>query len=141
MPAGWSTTHPSRAAFIADHASILMHGTGVQIDWENVDADDYADATTGKKTLPAGTRLGWSGGTEGLAVPRTDAIPGVGVLLTPAVEDDLAAPGGGMYGMIVGGALYENLLPGASGDPAVITPDEKTELGARFYWQQYGDTP
>lgn len=142
MP-GWTQTHPSRAAFVADDSAMVSHGTGVQIDWANVDAA-YLDAVTGKKVLPAGTRLGLLLGA-GKASPRVDTTnPAVGLLKTPAVQDDLSAPGGGMYGLWVGGPVYENLLPGAAGSPLVIDADEKAEMaaaGATFYFQQYGDTP
>jgi hypothetical protein len=144
MPAGWSRTHPSRASFIAAPESDMRdYGTGVQIDWDNVSAA-LADATTGKKVIPAGTRLGWSGAVEGLAIPRVEGTPAQGILKTPAVEDDLASPGGGMYGMYTGGPVWENLLPGAAGTPMLIEPDEKAGLvtaGCTFYYQQYGDTP
>jgi hypothetical protein len=140
---GWTTTHGSRTRPVADEKSIMRHGTGVQIDWTNV-AAGYLNATTGKKELPAWTVLGTLLGS-GKASPRVDGSnPAVGFLETPAVEGDTSAPGGGMYGMVVGGNLYENLLPEASGSPAVLNSDVKDELAANslgFYYQQYGDTP
>ena len=48
------------------------------------------------------------------------------------------------YGVIIGGSIYENLLPEASGDPAVIDSTYKTELqtagvGTGFAFFQYSD--
>jgi hypothetical protein len=142
--AGWTTSHPSRTRPVADEKSITRHGTGVEIDWANV-SSAYLNAATGKKEIPAWTVLGLLLGGGSKASPRADTTnPAVGFLETPAVEDALNVPAPGMYGMVVGGNLYENLLPEASGSPAVLTSDVKDELaaaGSRFYFQQYGDTP
>lgn len=143
MP-GWTTTHPSRTRPVADESSLVRHGTGVQIDWTNV-SSSFLNATTGKKELPAWTALGLLLGGGSKASPRVDTTnPAVGFLETTAIEDNPVAPADGMYGMVVGGNLYENLLPGASGSPAVLDTDVKDELAtnsAGFYFQQYGDTP
>jgi hypothetical protein len=139
---GWTTTNPSRAAFIADPHSIDRHGTGVQIDWTNV-SSAYEDAD-GHKVLPAGTVVGSLLGS-GKVSPRVDSTnPAVGILETGAREGNTASPGGGMVGMLVAGNLYENLLPEAAGTPKVLSSDVKSELaaaGCRFYFQQYADTP
>jgi hypothetical protein len=107
--------------------------------------DDEAIVTgSGKKTIRAGTRLGWLADAQGQAVPRSATVEAVGILETDAVEDDTAAPGGGMYGMLTGGEVYENLLPGATGDPMEIPAAEKTELAANsrgFLFVQYEDVP
>jgi hypothetical protein len=79
-------------------------------------------------------------------VPRA-ARPGsetsIGLLTTEALEDSQAAGLSG-YGLIVGGVVYENLLPEASGTPATINATYKTELqtagvGTGFAFVQYGD--
>lgn len=97
----------------------------------------------GKKTLKAGTVVGdlLGGGLVGPRVVSTN--PAMGVLETDATENDPAAPLSG-YGVIVGGYLYENLLPEASGSPAVLLTAMKTELNTAgaskgFLFTQYGD--
>ena len=67
--------------------------------------------------------------------------PAVGMLETSALEDDPVAAKSG-YGMIVGGRLYENLLPDATGSPKVLASAIKTELaasGTGFSFEQSGD--
>lgn len=141
--AGWTTTHPSRVRPVADEKSITRHGTGVQIKWADVDAA-YLDSVSGKKVIPAFTAIGTLLGA-GKASPRVaNTNPAVGYLETVAIQDDPAAPGGGMYGMVVTGNLYENLLPDATGSPLSLDQDIKDELvaaGGRFYYQTYTDTP
>jgi hypothetical protein len=140
MAAGWTSTHPSRAAFLAGPLHD-RHNSGIQIDWDNV-AAGYVDAVTGKKVLPAGTAVGLLLGT-GKASPRVDTTnPAVGLLETSAREDDTVAPGGGMYGMVVGGPVWENFLPDAVA--GVLPSDIKDELqaaGTGFYYQTFTDTP
>lgn len=136
---GWTTSHPSRAAFLAGPIHD-RHATGVQIKWADV-ADSYKDAT-GKKVLPAGTAIGTLLGS-GQASPRADGTnPAVGLLESSAREDDTTAPGGGMYGMIIGGPVWENFLPDAVA--GVLSQDIKDELqaaGTGFYYQTFVDTP
>lgn len=110
-------------------------------------ADD-AEASlpgTGAKRIKSGTvmcRL-----SAGKGVPRADR-PGSetasGFLETDAVEDDRSSALSG-YGHIIGGVLYENFLPEATGSPAVISSTYKTELqtagvGTGFGFLQYADT-
>lgn len=99
---------------------------------------------TGAKTIPAGTVMCQLSG--GKAVPRA-VRPGsetaAYLLETTATEGDKAAALSG-YGMIIGGAIYENLLPEASGSPATISSTYKTELqtagvGTGFAFMQYAD--
>ncbi len=54
--------------------------------------------------------------------------------------EDAPTNGRGMYGFYTGGGFYENLMSDAVGDPKEIPADYKTELGARFYFQKYGDS-
>jgi hypothetical protein len=135
-----TTYYPSRAAFIVDLQTITRDMGGRQIDWPNV-ADSYKNAE-GKKVLPAGTRVGELLGAGKISPRVVTTNPAFGILETDAVEGDLVAPLSG-YGVIRGGHLYENLLPGATGSPAVIASAEKTELAANsmgFLFSQYGDT-
>jgi hypothetical protein len=98
----------------------------------------------GKRAIKAGTVMAEL--SSGKIVPRA-ARPGsetsIGLLITEALEDSQAASLSG-YGLIVGGVIYENLLPEASGTPAVINATYKTELqtagvGTGFSFVQYGD--
>jgi hypothetical protein len=113
---------------------------GHQIDWANV-ADSYKNAD-GKKVLPALTAVGTllGGGKVSPRVVTTN--PAVGLLATAAVEGEDSAAATG-YGMFVGGAFYENLLPDATGGPPkTLDADIKTELeenGTGWVWRTYSD--
>lgn len=105
-------------------------------------ADTALVAGSGPKVIPAGTRMG-EAGTNGTIYPRVASTnPATCILATPAVED-AENHARSTYGVIRGGALYENLLPGATGTPKVILSAEKTELaaaGTGFAWLQYIDS-
>lgn len=98
----------------------------------------------GAHRIPAGTVV--AALSSGKVVPRS-IRPGsetaIGLLETDAVEGDRAAALTG-YGVVIGGAVYENLLPDATGDPAVLPSAYKTELqtagvGTGFAFMQYSD--
>jgi hypothetical protein len=129
-----SIANSLKPSFIADYNSMIL-GVGGQISWADV-PDSYKDGVTGKKSLPAGTLVAVipSGGTAGKLAPwDATAIDGVvtkfELLATRAAEDDQNAALSG-YGTIVGGVVYENLLPDASGSPRALTSDQKTALVA-----------
>jgi hypothetical protein len=111
-----------------------------------VDADvaTYPGAPgSGDKVLPAGTVVGELLGTGKVSPRVASTNPAVGFLETDAVENDPIAAKSG-YGMIVGGVLYENLLPDASGSPKVLASAIKTELNTAgvskgFRFEQYAD--
>ena len=96
----------------------------------------------GAKLLKAGTVVGnalTSGGAVSLRVVTTN--PAIGILETDAIE---GAEEQGLTGqsIIVGGVFYENLLPEATGSPAVLASAVKTELnanGSGFAFVQYAD--
>lgn len=119
---------------------------GHQIDWDNITAGSGvvpAVNAQGKKWLKAGTPVGDLAGS-GLIRPRADTTnPAIGLLRTTAVEDEPQAALSG-YGVVRGNAVvYENMLPGASGTPAVIDDDIKTELAANgvgWVFKQYVDS-
>lgn len=137
---GRTNFNASRAGFIADHHSIVRNN-GRQIDWANVSAS-YVDATTGKKVLPAGTVVGDLLSGTGKVSPRVvTSNPAIGILETAAVEDEKSAAVSG-YGIIIGGAVYETLLPDSSGSPRVLDPTIKSELnaaGTGFAFLAYSD--
>jgi hypothetical protein len=130
----------SRPGFIVDHSSINRN-SGRQIDWTAVNAS-FVDPATGKKKLPAGTAVGevTAGGKVAERVVTTR--PAIGLLASDAIEDDRSAALSG-YGVIIGGVVYENLLPDATGGPPpVLAAAIKTELnasGTGFVFEMYGD--
>ncbi len=105
-------------------------------------------AGTAAKTLPAGKAMVEL--ANGKIAPRSDR-PGseacAGFLEANAIEGDVSAAKTG-YGLIIGGALYENLLPDATGGTTGALPDAyKTELSnattpksTGFAFEQYADT-
>lgn len=113
------------------------------------DTAAYVPNYQAPKVVPAGTRMGVTGTTNGRMAPRTATNPAEFILLTDAVEPTGSAQAGhlnrGAYGVIRGGVLYENLLPGATGSPATINATEKTELqtagrGTGYAFVQYRDS-
>lgn len=135
----YTESNASRAPFVADRDS-LVHDSGHTIDWANVPVGTYGDA--GSQIIPAGTRMAKGPGV-GL-IPRSATAPAIGVLATDAHQKSASDAASG-YGLIKGGLLYENLLPGAAGSPAVIAAAEKTELntagvGTGFGLVQYADS-
>jgi len=119
---------------------------GHQIDWDNVTAGSGvvpALNAQGKKWLKAGTPVGNLLGS-GKIGPRVDTTnPAIGLLRTNAVEGEPQAALSG-YGVVRGNAVvYENMLPGASGTPAVLDQDIKDELAANgvgWAFVQYVDS-
>lgn len=98
----------------------------------------------GRKRVPAGTVMVEL--ASGKLVPRS-ARPGaetaVGILETDADQDSKTDSLSG-YGLILGGVLYENMLPDATGAPKVLPAAYKTELqtagvGTGFAFRQYED--
>jgi hypothetical protein len=65
-----------------------------------------------------------------------------GILETNATENSMTDSLSG-YGVIVGGVLFQNLLPDSTGTPKVLPAQYKTELdelGPGFYWSTYQDS-
>lgn len=109
-----------------------------------VSLDQAVVAGTGAKFLPAGTVVGTLLGA-GKASPRiVTTNPAVGILETNATDDPNAPDSYSGYGVIVGGVIFENLLPEASGGPPkVLASAVKTELAAAgmgWVWQAYSDS-
>lgn len=128
----------STPGFIADPGSVALN-TGRQVAFDELPAA-YDDAD-GNKLLPAGTIV--SELPDGRIVPRTDGIEyagdAIGILRTAAHEkSEVAALSG--YGVVIGGVVYENLLPD-HGDGSFDT--FKTELhaaGPGFRFETYEDS-
>lgn len=131
------------AAAAAGTTSLPVDATGTTI--EDGDAAIYPGS--GDKFIPAGKAMVEL--TGGKVVPRADR-PGsettMGFLETNAIENSVAAALTG-YGVIIGGVLFENLLPDATGGTTGALPDAyKTELmnatnprSTGFAFEQYQD--
>lgn len=141
-----TTTRTATAAFIAD-ANSIDRNQGRQIDWANVTAGAGvvpALNSAGKKWLRAGTAVGELLGTGKVSPRVVTTNPAIGFLETDAVEDDLQDAATG-YGVIVGGVLFENLLPDSSGGPpktlpaAIKTEVQTAGVGTGFAFQEYAD--
>jgi hypothetical protein len=103
-------------------------------------------AGTGAKFIPAGKAMVE---VSNKLVPRANR-PGsennIGFLETDAIEGEISAAKTG-YGLIIGGVLFENLLPDATGGTTGTLPDAyKTELvnatnpkATGFAFEQYAD--
>lgn len=109
-----------------------------------VSGDVATVAGTGAKFLPAGTVCGSLLDNTGKMSPRVVTTnPAVAILETNATDDPLSPDASSGYGFIVGGVIFENLLPEASGSPKVLASAVKTELasaGMGWVFQQYADT-
>jgi 3D (Asp-Asp-Asp) domain-containing protein len=93
----------------------------------------------GKKAYKAGTVLAeLSGGKCVARADRPGSETATCILETAACEDDIGDPG---YGCLVGGQLYENLLPDAvAGDVSSTYWTELATNGCAFNREDYGDT-
>jgi hypothetical protein len=126
-------------------ANAAAGATSLTVDELQFGIADNATATIGgtsAKRVPAGTVV--AALSSGKVVPRA-IRPGsetsIGLLETDAVQDDRAASLTG-YGIIIGGAVFENLLPDAVAGS--ISSTYKTELqtagvGTGFAFYAYAD--
>lgn len=100
-------------------------------------------AAKGPKILPAGTVVGTLAGGGKLRPRVVTTNPAIGILEAGAREDDRSASLSG-YGVIIGGHLYENMLPDATGGPPkTLASQIKTELnaaGTGFSFETYADS-
>lgn len=134
--------------FIVDPQSVDLN-SGRQIDWPNVPAA-YVQAESGKKHLPAGKVVLEQ--ADGTLIPRPTgdvAQPAgttlIGVLATSADEDsDVAALTG--YGVVIGGVVYEELLPdvndanwATAGMNRGALRDDLAAAGKGFVYETYED--
>jgi hypothetical protein len=144
-----TTSTNALPAFICDPQS-LEQIQGRQVSWDGVD-DSFIDATTGKKRLPAGTivdeiastgKIIEHGGTDNSVSPPESGST-LGILISEANEDAPSEALSG-YGVLIGGVVFDNLLPDATGGPpASIGSTLKTALataGCRFYYEVYVDS-
>ncbi|MBA2666122.1 MAG: hypothetical protein H0U69_03685 [Trueperaceae bacterium] len=124
------TYNIGRPKFVAHEGSVMLYGTGVQIDWATVTADG-----NGVKKMLSGTLLHIDPTTQLAQAADTGGTPDApaSAILVSDVSD---TPGQnkGFHGAYVGGVFYENLMatPPTAGD--------KTALGSRFVFQVYADS-
>jgi hypothetical protein len=126
----------STPGFIVDHSSITRND-GQQIDWAAVNASFISAAHGGKKVLPAGTVIGEVTPGGKIAERVVTTRPATGILASEAIQDDRVAALSG-YGVIKGGVIYQNLLPG--GTPAAAVKTELDAAGTKFAWVTYADS-
>lgn len=123
-----TTTVEDSTPFVAQQSS-LLYDMGRVIDWDNVAGS----------TLPAGTIMCVIAASKKVCprLERPAAEEAYGVLLSSVDEND---EGYGGVGILIGGILFENMMPDFS-DAAWATM--KTELGTSgnlFQWLTYGDS-
>jgi hypothetical protein len=153
IPAGTTLYFGEAGELARTTAAAAVGATSVATDalpaaLESGDSATYVPDLAAPKVIPAGTRMG-DAGTDGKIYPRVVTTnPAKFLLATDAVEEVLGFAGHlnrSSYGVIRGGVVYENLLPGATGSPKVIPSAEKTELqtagvGTGFSFVQYRDS-
>lgn len=118
--------------FVADESSVMSYGLGASVDFSAF--TDPKFGTAGKRVIPAGTVVELSAVTG-----KVVAYDGTGqAYLTAADALEQTEQGGswGTVGLIVGGVIYENLLPDADGS-GNLTNAQKTGLGANFVFQDH----
>jgi len=141
MPVRTQHTGLSHPGFVADQGSQLRSNGGRQVAWDLVPDGTYG-VGGGRKRIPAGTIMTEivGGDDEGKVVPTAAGAAGATgqqfVAETDMDSHNLNHAISG-YGMLVGGVLYENLLP--EGAPAA---GAKTALNANgsFIWMTYHDS-
>lgn len=137
------TIENSLPAFILDRESVDID-QGHTISWADVPAG-FINAATGKKSIPAGKAMKYLAGTAGPMIPIAAAADTglIGLLTATAIEDAENAALTG-HGVVLGGVVFENMLPDAAGGPpAVLNATLKTNLnavGTGFAWRVYQDT-
>jgi hypothetical protein len=112
---------------------------------DNSEAKVEGSVGTGAKFIPAGTVMARL--SSGKGVPRsiiTGAEAACCILASNASDDDTNAGYTG-YGELIGGVLYENLLPEADSGTGLISSTYKTELavagvGTGFAYRVYSDS-
>ena len=125
-----NTYELGRPKFVAHEGSVMLLGTGAQVNWAAVTA-----GANGIKTLGAGTVV-WQDPSTGMIEPADTGgdpdKPATGILVSDV--DDTLGQNKDFHGVYIGGHFYENLMatPPTAGD--------KTALGSRFVFITYQDT-
>lgn len=123
-------THPGWAV---DWHS-LDRNSGRQIDW----AQSWPTDANGRKYVASGTPVAQDG-TSGKLVPRVvTTFPATGLVEGDAHQDDRSGALSGV-GVIIGGAIYGNLLPVLAANLAAIITELKAS-GTGWYFETYEDS-
>lgn len=148
LPAGTLLHFGEAGENVRVATSAAVGATTVAVDGDHgaIESGDSAVvAGSGYKRIPAGTPMGTLlSGNDSMSPRVVTTNPAVGLLATEAHENSRSDSRSG-YGLFLGGVVYENLLPGATGTPRVIASAIKTELqtagvGTGFSFKQYVDS-
>lgn len=152
IPAGMMLYFGELGEQVRVSADVAAGAVAIPVDAAHAAIEDNDEAVirgSGVKRIRAGTVLAEL--PSGKVIPRADvdivADPthtAAGIAETEMEEGNRNDALTG-YGMLIGGALYENLLPEATGTPKVLPALFKTELAAAagvlgFAFHQYGDS-
>lgn len=129
-----TTTAFGLPAFVADPNSLAYYGAGAQIDWSTVSAPVAPETV---KRLPGGTLMQLN--AAGKMIPHDGTATSPAFILQSGAAETSRTDALSGYGFFTGGNFYEALLPNAAGTPRVLTANQKTALGARFFMQLYSD--
>ena len=129
------------AKVVADAAAAATTLTVDEIPLEIEDGDTAWVVGEGAKTIPAGTVM--ADLASGKVIPASDvtgAETATSLIETNAVQ---GSEGDGLtgYGQIIGGAIYQNLLPDYSHASFAtwVTALEVAVVGLRWLWETYAD--
>jgi hypothetical protein len=131
------------ATVTADAATGAVSITVAALPTALVAADAAQVSGSGKRTILSGTVMEIQ--SDGKMIPTQDASGGTaahGLLIATAVEESRVAALSG-HGLVIGGVVYDNLLPEAVGSPKVLPSGLKTALAAGskgFVYRQYQDS-
>ena len=106
------------------------------------DTDTAIHAGTGDKSIPAGTIMAEL--SSGKLIPRasvTGSETSTCILLAAAAENDGIGSGNLAYGCVVGGVIYQNLLPDYSHASFATWKGEldNPSVGTGWTWETYAD--
>lgn len=144
IPAGVNLHFGEAKEFVRTTAAAAAGATSITVEAVPTALEDNDEAYyggTGSKVIPAGTAMAEL--SSGKIVPRVDR-PGsetaTGLLASSAAEDDESAASSGV-GLVVGGVIYENILPSyVAGEPWDTIKGELNTAGVGFFiWESYAD--
>lgn len=104
------------------------------------DNDEAIVAGNGDKSIPSGTIMAQL--ASGKLIPRasvTGAETATCILMATATERDGIGSGNPAYGCIIGGAIYQNLLPDFNHASFATWQGELANVGTGWHWETYAD--
>jgi hypothetical protein len=146
IPAGTVLNFTGAGEFAITTAAAAAGATSITVEALDAAIEDDDTATvagSGSKYLPAGKCMAGDATGDGPLTPSVTSSATC-LLATDAWEDSRDAAISG-YGIIVGGVIYENMLPDATGTPKRLPAAARTALqtagiGSGFVWRQYSDS-